>query len=68
MYNWNIIGQLLLSYEFHGRDISGIYFFNFASCESLKLRLCDFVPWYSIIFDDRVKFYISNYENPFESV
>ena len=28
-YNWNLLDQLFLSYKFHGRDMSGIYFFFF---------------------------------------
>ena len=34
-YNLKLIDQLLLSYKFHGRDIEGIYFLIFASCEPL---------------------------------
>ena len=41
-YNWNLLDQLLLSYKFHGRDMSGIYLFFFfsifASCELLSQR------------------------------
>ena len=34
-YNWNFLDQPILSYKFHGRDMEGIYFFIFASCEPL---------------------------------
>ena len=38
-YSWNFLDQLLPPYKFHGRDMMGIYFFNFASCEPLiKIR------------------------------
>ena len=39
--NWNFSDQLLLPYKFYGRDMSGIYFFIFASCEPLKAQ-CQF--------------------------
>ena len=35
-YNWKFLDQLFLPYKFYGRDMMGIYFFNFASCEPLK--------------------------------
>ena len=41
-YNWNFLEQLLLPYKFHGSRMGGILFFNFASCESLKLRFCSY--------------------------
>ena len=31
-YNWNFLDQLLLLFKFYGRDMMGMYFFNFASC------------------------------------
>ena len=34
-YNWKEINQLLLPYKFYGRDMLGISFFIFASCEPL---------------------------------
>ena len=34
-YIWNFLDQLFLPYKFHGRDMSGITFFIFASCEPL---------------------------------
>ena len=34
-YICNFLDQLLHPYKFHGRDMSGILFFIFASCESL---------------------------------
>ena len=34
-YFCNFLDQLLHPYKFHGRDMSGILFFNFASCEPL---------------------------------
>ena len=34
-YNWNFLDQLLLPYKIYGRDMLGIYFFIFASCELL---------------------------------
>ena len=37
-YNWNFLDQLLLSYKFHDRDVWGIDFFIFASCEPLTAR------------------------------
>ena len=39
------LDQLLHPYKFHGRDMSGILFFNFASCEPLNskgLKFCIF--------------------------
>ena len=36
-YNWNCLDQLLLPYKFHVISLRGIRFFNFASCELLKL-------------------------------
>ena len=42
------LDQLLHPYKFHGRDMSGILFFIFASCEPLSgpnlLELCSFWP------------------------
>ena len=35
-YNWDFLDLLLLPYKFYGRDMLGIYFFIFASCELLK--------------------------------
>ena len=35
-YNWNFLNQPLLPYKFHGGDMTGIYFFIFASCEPLN--------------------------------
>ena len=35
----NFLDQLLHPYKFHGRDMSGILFFIFASCEPLKCNL-----------------------------
>ena len=37
MYICIFLGQMLPPYKFHGRDMSGILFFNFASCELLTL-------------------------------
>ena len=34
-YICNFLDQLLYPYKFHGRDMSGILFFIFASCELL---------------------------------
>ena len=34
-YICNFLGQLLHPYKFYGRDMSGILFFIFASCEPL---------------------------------
>ena len=36
-YNCIFLDQLLHPYKFHGRDMSGILFFIFASCEPLTL-------------------------------
>ena len=36
-YNWNFLDQQLLPYKFYGRDMSGMYFFVFASCEPLMI-------------------------------
>ena len=39
-YNQNLLDQLLLLYKSYGRYMPGIYFFFiFASCELLKLKL-----------------------------
>ena len=38
-YNWNFLDQLIVQYKFYGRDMRGIYLFNFASCEPLNTRL-----------------------------
>ena len=35
-YIWNLLDQLLLPYKFYGRDMYGMYFFIFASCEPLS--------------------------------
>ena len=35
--NWTFLDQLLLPYKFCGRDMWGILFFIFASCEPLTL-------------------------------
>ena len=37
-YSQNL--QPLLPYKFHDRDMEGIYFFIFASCELLRIYLC----------------------------
>ena len=37
---WNVLDQLLHPYKFYGRDMSGILFSIFASCEPLKSTLC----------------------------
>ena len=48
--NWKVLDVLLLFFKVYGRDMSGIYFFIFASCELLKLvnitqqRLISHVP------------------------
>ena len=39
-YICNFLDQLLHPYKFHGRDMSGILFFIFASCELLNHPLC----------------------------
>ena len=36
-YNWNFLDQLLVPYKFNGRDMLGMYFIIFASCEPLML-------------------------------
>ena len=38
-YNWKFIDHPLLPYKFHVSDMWGIYFFIFASCEPLTLKL-----------------------------
>ena len=44
MYNWKLIDQLLLTFKFCGRDIQGIYFSTFASCEPLiQVSFCSSV-------------------------
>ena len=37
-YICNFLDQLLHPFKFHGRGMSGILFFNFASCEPLRVR------------------------------
>ena len=37
-YICNFLDRLLHPYKFHGRDMSGILFFIFASCEPLSLK------------------------------
>ena len=39
MYICNFLDQLLHPYKFYDRDMSGILFFIFASCEPLILNL-----------------------------
>ena len=34
---WKLTDQLLLPYKFYSTGMSGIHFFNFTSCEPLKL-------------------------------
>ena len=41
-YICNFLDQLLHPYKFHGRDMSGILFFIFASCEPLKSEMLSF--------------------------
>ena len=43
-YNWNFLDQLLLPYKFHGRDMWGMYFFIFASCEPLIILFSRKMP------------------------
>ena len=45
-YICNFLDQLLLPYKFHGRDMSGILLFIFASCEPLK--------WDNMAYDEIV--------------
>ena len=35
-YNWNFLDQLLQPYKFYSKDMLGVYFFIFASCEPLS--------------------------------
>ena len=37
--NWNFLDQLLLPYKYCGRDMLGMYFFIFASCEQFKVKV-----------------------------
>ena len=37
----NFLDQPLFLYEFNGKDMSGIYFFIFASCEPLSIFLVE---------------------------
>ena len=40
----NFLDQLLHPYKFHGRDMSGILFFIFASCEPLSFAKMAYSP------------------------
>ena len=35
-YNWTFLDQMLLPYKLYGKDMWGILFFIFASCEPLS--------------------------------
>ena len=35
-YNWNFVDQLLLPHKCYGRDMQGMHFFIFATCEPLS--------------------------------
>ena len=47
-YICNFLDQLLHPYKFRGRDMSGILFFIFTSCEPL-IKGCGMGPWFVLV-------------------
>ena len=52
-YIYNFLDQLLHPYKFHGRDMWGILFFIFASCEPLNFAHHDGIYW--LLYNGAIK-------------